>query len=405
MSIFVIREPICVHRSVDVARKIFIGFKNIIGYGSSLRDGFRDIGEDAFFYLMYKDKYDRGTTDRDGFLDIFRTISPSQEITLKDGICNWLVSLFLNMVAVCSLFLFILLMPFRFNTFIFISAEWWHKYMYWWLKRFDTKVIVIFFGSEVRPAIIDGVWLNSGYSDKEITDIMKKQKKLVDVVELYADCIISHPPISKYQTRPFYQYMKVGIPTPINKTGMKIPQKCDGVIKVVHSPTVPKAKGTSEIRKTIEKLISNGHKILYIEICNSAHNNVIREMVDADIIIDQMYSDIPTSGTTIDGAVNGVPVVSGSYYNFNEYDMVSGVDYPSCVICNPYNIQCEIEHLISDFEYRRKIGDDAFDFVYSRWKPRDIAENYISIIEGVADNSWIYIPSSNNQHYGCGINV
>lgn len=402
---FAIREQICVNRCVFVTRKIFIGFKNIIGYGSLLRDGFRDIGEDASFYLMYRDKYNRGTTDRDVFLDLFRMISPSQGINIRDGICNYLVSRFLIAVSLFSLFLFIVSMPFRFNTFIFISSEWWHKYMYWWLKRFDTKVIVVFFGSEVRPANRDGVWLNCGYSDKEITDIMKKQKKLVEFVELYADYIISHPPISTYQTRPFYQYIKVGIPVDIHNYISKNPQKSDGVIKVVHSPTVPKAKGTSEIRNTIEKLILNGNKILYIEICNSTHDNVIQEMANADIIIDQTYSDIPTSGTTIDGAVNGVPVVSGSYYNFYEYDLASGVDYPPCVICNPYNIQYEVERIISDFNYRRKLRDAAFDFVYNRWKPCDIAKNYISIIGGVADQSWIYIPSSNAQYYGCGIKM
>lgn len=388
-----------------MARRIFIGFKNIIGYGSSLRDGFREIGEDAYFYLMYRDKYNRGNTDRDVFLDLFRIISPSQDVTIRDGFFNYLVSRFLITVSICFLFLFVVSMPFRFNTFIFISSEWWHKYMYWWLKRFNTKVIVIFFGSEIRPAGVDGVWLSSGYDDKEIINIMKKQKKIVDFVELYADYIISHPPISKYQTRPFYQYIKVGIPVSIENVGIKTTRNLDGVIKIVHSPTVPKAKGTLEIRNIIGKLILNGHKILYIEICNSAHKNVISEMSEADIIIDQMYSDIPTSGTTIDGAVNGVPVVIGSYYNFYDYGVDGGVDYPPCVICNPYNIQHEVERLISDYNYRKSIGKGAFDFIHSNWKASDVARNYISIIDGFADHSWIYIPSNNTQQYGCGIKM
>jgi hypothetical protein len=377
-----------------MARKIFIGFKNIIGYGTSLRDGFREIGEEAYFYSFEEDKYQRGEPDSDIISDVIRLCKSAIYPPIGFKI---LKIPFIVLSEVC-IFIFYLLLPLRFNVFVFLSEYKYQKFILWWIKQFNKKIFFVFFGSEIRPANIDGV-IDGNFSKEDISNIIIKQKTLVNIVECYSDYIISHPPISLFQTRPFFQYMKIGVPTPKRHCTIK---SHGNVTRIVHAPTSRKSKGSFEIQNVVETMIENGYKIIYVELYGLPHTRVIDEILKSDIVIDQLYSDIPSSGTSIDGCSCGVPVISGTYYDFSEYNLYPGVDYPECVLCNPDNVMYELDRMIADYNITRDIGKKAHHFVVDSWNPSAVASKYVDILDGRANTDWIYIPSLNKQAYGYG---
>lgn len=378
-------------------KRIFIGFNNIIGYGTNLRDGLREISEEAYFYSFTEDKYQRGEPDSDVMADLIRICNSAISPRV---VCKIFKAPFIILSEICTL-IFYLLLPLRFDVFVFLSELKYQKFVLWWIKRFDKRIFFVFFGSDIRPANTDGALLEQ-FSKDDIQVIIKKQKKLIDVVECYCDYIISHPPISSFQTRPFFQYVKIGIPTPKKHIPFR---ESTGVTRIVHAPTTRGAKGSFEIRMMIEKLIENGNKILYLELYGLPHEKVIAEISMANVVIDQLYTDIPSSGLSIDGSMCGVPVISGTYYNFLEYDLHPGIDYPDCVLCNPHNFTYELDKLISGYNITKDIGVRAHRFVTDMWNPAVVASKYIAILNGRANSDWIYTPSLNTQEYGFGIKL
>jgi len=381
-----------------IVRRICIGFTNIIGYGTSLRDGFREIGEDARCYIFGNDNYNRGEPDHDILIDMYNILYCSIQPKVKFRFLK--IPFIVLSEAIILLFYF--LAPFRFDVFVFLSESKHQRLVLWWIKHFiGRKIFFVFFGSDIRPAKLDGALLNL-LPPNEIQGFMQKQKRLVDSVEKYCDYIISHPPISMFQTRPFFQYIKIGVPTPTQSAAREYRNDTD-VTRILHAPTSKGAKGSPEIRRLIEKMINNGHKILYLELYGLPHADVIREMLLADIVIDQLYTDIPVSGTTLDGCACGVPVIGGTYYDFGEYNLIPGVDYPDCILCHPNNLMYELDRMITERNINMAVGLRALEFVSTKWNNAAIAYKYIQILSCRAKQDWIYVPSENTQIYGCGV--
>jgi hypothetical protein len=303
-----------------------------------------------------------------------------------------------------SLLLFYLTLPFRFDTFIFISTTKWQWFLLRWIRLFKRETMIIFFGSDIRPVNEDGVLNRLFIGQSDVDRKTRQQKKTVEMVEFYCDYIVSHPPISRFQRRPFYQYMKLGVPVKYKKYCQPGITQMDGdVLKIVHAPTDKHAKGTYDIRESIKTLISRGHKIFYLEMYGRTYDEVMGEILTADIVIDQLYTDIPSSGTSVDAAILGKPAISGTYYDFNDIDLIDGVDYPPCVLCHPYNFTMELEKLIGNEQRRATIGELAGDYIFKKWECQLVARRIMAIFNKRAHNDWIYIPDDETPRYGCGV--
>jgi hypothetical protein len=63
--------------------------------------------------------------------------------------------------------------------------------------------------------------------------------------------------------------------------------------KIIHATSDPIIKGTAVVRAVIEMLKSDGFDFEYIELMNTANNEVMKNLETAHILINQLYSLIP----------------------------------------------------------------------------------------------------------------
>jgi hypothetical protein len=182
----------------------------------------------------------------------------------------------------------------------------------------------------------------------------------------------------------------------------------------LHVPSDFGSKGTLEIRDTIKRLISSGHKILYKEIRNISNDEMIREILNSDIVIDQLYSDIPISRIALESILCGVPVLVGSYHDFTKYGLNENVDYPEVYLFHPDTMESTLKSVIENTHTRIEKANRARDFVIKNWNSTAIAKKYQGLLFGGCKNSvidslheskeWFYLPEEIKEPiYGYGI--
>ena len=162
-----------------------------------------------------------------------------------------------------------------------------------------------------------------------------------------------------------------------------------------------KVKGTDVVRKVVKEL-QQKYKINYIEVTNLPHNEVLKALSKADIVIDQMYADTPMAGLASEACANGIPVVVCGYYA-HKFREIFPEYYCPDVFCLPEELYQEVEKLLCDEALRKQIGEREKNFIEHEQKADIVAEKFLKIIEGEVPDSWLYNPSCNDYVYGGGI--
>ena len=109
----------------------------------------------------------------------------------------------------------------------------------------------------------------------------------------------------------------------INENAQTIPFLEKGMYLIVGAFQIPenaiqyatsiKIKGTEEIRQCIETIKDKGYKINYREISGVLPSDVIAAISGADLIIDQLYSDIHAATFATESIKLGKPVLVFGY--------------------------------------------------------------------------------------------
>ena len=85
-------------------------------------------------------------------------------------------------------------------------------------------------------------------------------------------------------------------------------------VRVLHVPSSAAAKGSVEIRRTISDLVAGGVPIEFVELSNASNEEVLAALKGADLVVDQLYSDIVMPSLAKEAAVLGVPVIVAGYF-------------------------------------------------------------------------------------------
>lgn len=170
-----------------------------------------------------------------------------------------------------------------------------------YLKSKNKKIMCIFLGSEIRsPALMYEVYKNietiSTYSNfsKNTDDYLKRERKIevtAKVAERFSDVIFNDDYDQKSyfirENKPiFYFIPKSNYPINLDKFHKIYSKK----IIILHAPSNPYLKGTQVVRAAINSLKSKGYKIRYIELINRNHNDVLKHLSKAHIVVNELYS-------------------------------------------------------------------------------------------------------------------
>jgi len=173
------------------------------------------------------------------------------------------------------------------------------------------------------------------------------------------------------------------------------PVKKDDKILIVHSPTSPEIKGTKLFTQTVKRLSKEYSNVEYKLIMNKPRMECLRLKKEADIVFDQfgvsnsMYIKGAKSvryaygNNAIEGFALGVPVLVELNAKFRKaYKDFSGMAC-AAVQTSPKTLFKDLEKLIVDAKYRKKIGKKSRQYYMKAHSPRTIARRYIDIIEGI----------------------
>lgn len=269
------------------------------------------------------------------------------------------------------------------------------------LRLLGKRIVVVFFGSDVRPSYLDGVEANqSDASPGGLVATTRTKRNRIRRMERYAHAIVSHGPASQLLRRAYVRWMAIGIPT-LSREATQDERRAN--VRVLHAPSHASAKGTALIRESVRILKADGLKIEYAEVSNAA-NAVVRQLIEqADIVVDQLYADTPMAVLASEASAAGKPVVVGSLDWGSIMTEVDAASEPPTVRCAPEELTDALRMLVESRVTREHIGHRAQQFVREQWSPEAVARRYLAVAAGTAPSEWFRSPRTIRYIGGSGL--
>ncbi|MBV6478466.1 MAG: hypothetical protein HGGPFJEG_01221 [Ignavibacteria bacterium] len=191
------------------------------------------------------------------------------------------------------------------------------------LKRAGKKIVCCYFGSDLR---VRGMF-----------------RELDEISDLNLTVEFDHLKIHKNINYIFF---------PFDTDSVKAAQKKNGMLKIVHSPTNRKYKGTEKIIKVIEKL-KREREFEFILLENMERSRVLEIKSQCDIAIDQVGGESGGTGygkNSIETLTMGIPTVS----EFTE-DYLKFIPDSPFINSNEDNLSDNLKLLIDNEDLRRDL--------------------------------------------------
>lgn len=385
--------------------RIYIGNKEIAGYFMRLKKGFDKIGVKADLWFLIDNPY--YNTKANKLLKLNQQLFKFYKGKKRLIFLPLILPAAACMVLIHSIVLINALL--RYDVFILNSQPFFNYWELAILKLFGKKIIIVFLGTEARPWYISGNYIQgkystaNGYNLKRCYKEVTAQHKRITLIEKYADHIINHPPTAIFQKKPFISWLHIGFPNDCPPQPAQNDKKFSRIVKVLHAPSNSVSKGSEKIMGIITKLRKDGLPIEFMKLENVPNDKVIDELNKCDLVVDELYSDIPIGGLGTEAAFANKPVINGGYYT----ECIEG-DYPANVIppacfCLPENLEFEIKEFVTNKQKRTESAAKLNAFVTENWNSATIAQKYITIIEGKTPSEWIYDPVRIEYTGGYGI--
>jgi hypothetical protein len=171
-------------------------------------------------------------------------------------------------------------------------------------------------------------------------------------------------------------------------------------VKILHCPSQKKVKATTQIASAVSRLKEKGHRVQFIQLHDVKNDEVTEAIKKCDFVVDQMFSDTPMAGFASEAASLGKPAVVGGHFYQYVKEAYGDAPIPPSFYIHPDELEEAIKKMVVDADFRKDLGDRAYQFVSSNWRPEHIAQKYLLLINGNFPLSWQCDPSS--IHYLCG---
>lgn len=255
-------------------------------------------------------------------------------------------------------------------------------------RHLGIKTIMVYLGSDSRPDYLSSESVDKFEENGNIGNLISKlkvRKKRITKIGSLVDHVIDNPISGLLHEDPILNWFKIGFPV---RVGGEVDSHLtrSNNFKIIHCPTNRKIKGSDEIASVIDELVLEGYPIDYVEITNVTRDEVLVAIANADLAIDQLYSDTPLAGFATECATLGTPVIVGSLSK----DVVVAhfakleLEIPS-VFISPNELKSTIVDIMGNPDKIKKIADRARQFVLSNWTPYQVANRYIRILGGNID--------------------
>lgn len=264
------------------------------------------------------------------------------------------------------------------------------------LRLLGKRIIVVTAnGSEARPPYVDDA--HRDFASSDIARAVSKKRRTLARIERWAQVVIGAPlSSSPFLTRPFVNYFAMGMPcrpiSPPPASVVKDHADHDDLVRILHAPSNPRAKGTERIREVIQSLIEDGLPIEYSEMIGEPNTVVIERLARTDVVVDQLYCDTPMATLAAEAAAQGKPTVVGGYgWDLLRPYVPEGM-WPPSQLCSADTVRDAIAQLVTDPRYREQLGEEAKKFVTTQWSLDAVGERWRMVLEGTYPEDWLVDP-------------
>ena len=275
-----------------------------------------------------------------------------------------------------------------------------------------TKKTFIFNGSDARPPVLDGIYVNTlANNESDPLLYLKKQSEITNnciaIVESMAHTIIAQPHHNANITKPFINscILSKGIKEIYNFKPNPLKHHNPEKITIQHSPSNRIGKGSDTILEVINEIKNEGFNIEYIEMHNKTNREVCESLCEAHIFIDQMYSDIPVTFAALEGAFYNCFTIMGGYQIEETLNTIPEELRPNLHYIKPdkNELKSILIKAITEHNFRKAEADKQTKFVKKYCTPKSVAGRFLKAISGEAPESW-YIKDEEPVIYsGCVI--
>lgn len=392
--------------------RILLGPQEISGFYGNLELGFSQIGVSARLVTTHPHPFGYPQLQTN---PLWARLASRAVLRYRRG--HRLLKPFWAMLYLGCSVLLVLWAVFRFDVFIF---AWGTSFLPLNIdiplyRLFNKKVFVVLgHGSEARPPYMSAPPHAEYPSDaSELKKLRAEVKRIAATVrrnEKFASKIIGMQMNAQFLLRDFVDFYRLGLPTtsvghehalqpnPGHLSGKRF--------VILHVPSNRAAKGSNEIQSVMEKIAENFPDVEYRELSGVSHSEVLMEMENADLIVDQLWSDIPMAVVGAEAAALGKPTVVSSYGwpQWNEWQERHGSEFmPPVIRTTPSTLMAVIEGAVSRRYETAQIGLQAREFIEKVWSPTAVATNYLRVIEEKYPETWVIKPENVNYLWGAGV--
>ena len=387
-----------------MVRGISIGPGEVAGYLGQLRNGFEALCVpcEHFLYIPpHKFNYTVPKYFMGSAFDFWTRLAAKGGIWRSAArVADKVIRLIGLIYAIC-----------RYDVFIFSGYGSFFRFLELPLLKFlGKRIIVVYLGSDARPPYLSGKHLDDhegAFDPHRIAAETHAIRKQMARVERYASVIVNHTGTAQFSTKPFVRLSHIGLPMPIAQAvsaEAQAPQRPrEAPVRVLHAPSRPIAKGTLQIRGAVARLREEGVAVELLELSGVPNSEVLRQLALCDIVVDQLYSDLPLATFGAEAASFGKPVIVGSLYAGKFETDNPDQDPAPTVFIDPDMLETELRRLIADEAHRRAEGVRTRAFLAENWAPVHVAARFLKLAEGRVPEQWIEDPEAIDYIGGWGL--
>jgi hypothetical protein len=159
---------------------------------------------------------------------------------------------------------------------------------------------------------------------------------------------------------------------------------------VLHAPTRRLQKGSAQIEEAVSRLIESGAPVRYETLTGLPTSAVRARLADADVVVDQLWSDTLFAGLSSEGGVAGaLPLVFG-YPSDLLRPMAERLGIPCEHFGPPEELEQRLERAITDPEWRESSAEKIASYLRAECGPVHVAAKLARVItDDVPDEWWV----------------
>lgn len=265
------------------------------------------------------------------------------------------------------------------------------------------RIIAIFHGTDVRPPYLNEALAPAGrpVDWEKLLGQTRRVAGRVRRFERFAHEICAYPGISHFFTREIIDWYRIGKPLTLQAdrvVSLPLEESRESkTLLIGHGPTRHSTKGTAEIAACIGELIAEGQHIEFIFPPHALHKNELhRLLLGCDLVIDQLWADVPGATLAAESIEMGIPVIVGVH------DVAFMTEW--------YPERASVMTFINSGDLKQTLIGvlESPEGAASLWKGNQeadqetIARRYLDVIVGRDADRWRFDPKEILGVFGCG---